>query len=86
LPTIDFSAEAPTGPAIAAAERQRKRRLRRDRLIDDVMKEYRIGGDPIMRLYTWLLARALCQTSERLMRERGKEIVNAASAEKERIA
>jgi hypothetical protein len=50
-----------------------------------VMIEFNRGGDPITRLYAGLLARALCQTSQELMRARGKEIVSDTSPDEARV-
>jgi hypothetical protein len=64
---------------------QRRRRVKRDKLIYLVMDEFKFGKDPLTRLYAALLAQALCQTCEDLMKQYGQSVMEETSPDREKV-
>jgi hypothetical protein len=56
--------------------RQRRARLRRRSLLQDLITEIEHGHDSVTRLYASLLTGSLLQSDEELMREFGRQVAD----------
>lgn len=63
-----------TGEQVKPTAHQRRLRLRRRTLLQELLTEIEQGGDT--GLYAGLLARTLVQTDEELMRQLGRQIAD----------
>jgi hypothetical protein len=65
--------------------RKRHRRIaRRSQLIEDLFREIDLGRNSITSLYANMLARALVQTDEKIMKEYGKRVAELSTDDSKR--